>query len=272
MTDIPLDSGILPFYPKASAETHPDVAFLIRIPTWADRDNAGLIMYRMGVREIRPEQIRAAMLHALWDVFGDDEADDNARFLEGFWQQQTQYQSDMALWAVQESIRLEEDKELGAVSAAEPAPKDPTSARDRARAAFLTHEVTNLSEMVRDKLADQQDYEKRFRLVGGRLRIAGWLGLETEAMFDKKFNALTECTIEALRTELAQKGLTGAWEEAITHAIDMFEVDMVTEKNSASPLETSSTTDVSIPSDTGSEPVQDGESTASATVSAPSSE
>ena len=246
---------------EAHVIKHPDILFLLRIPTWADRDLMAMRMYSLGVREVGPDQIRALMISEFYTLFPDDnEADDAARFMEGFWQRQQDYARKMAEWDEQEALRRSDALIAKIEFEAAPQPVDPVSPRERARAALLQADVIDCSERLRNKLTDQQLYNHRYKAIVARLTIAGWQGLKTEAAFEMRAAldapVLTKETIESLRSELMDLDQTGAaWDELTEKCERMFDLARGTEKNSSSPA--------------GSSPGQAG-STTSSTESATS--
>jgi hypothetical protein len=226
---------------EAHVIKHPEILFLLRIPTWADRDLMAMRMYSLGVREVGPDQIRALMISELYTLFPDDnEADEAARFMEGFWQRQQNYVTKMAEYEEQEALRRGDALLAKVAFEAAPQPVDPITPRERSRAALLQADVIDCSERLRNKLTDQQLYNHRYKAIVARLTIAGWMGLKTEAAFETRASldapVLTKETIEALRGELMELDQTGAaWDELTDKCERMFDLPRGTEKNSSSP-------------------------------------
>lgn len=254
MAHVPLTAGrTIPFHIPALGKFIPaegdepahvipneDIVFHLRIPTWEDRDMIALRIYSLGVREITPEQIQAMTVSEMFEVYDDEErAERDSTWLESHWSAQKQYREALQNWAEQEAIRRLDAKEAKRKFKEEAPPKDPSTARDKARANLVVQEVTDKSRRLREKLADQQLYEKRFQHTMARLQIAGWVGLATEATFDRApamdAPCLSKETIEQLRGELEALDSTGAaWEELIAEAGGMFDLPRSAEKNLSS--------------------------------------
>lgn len=247
---------------------HPTIEFFLRVPTWEDRDMISLRMYAMNVREVTTEQIQAVIVSEIYEVIeNDDEADDAARFLEGFWSRQRTFSLDMRQWEEQEAIRRLDAAEAKIDFEPEPQPAENTTPRERARAAMLVQLVTDGSQRLRDKLTDQQLYSRRFASVVARLVIAGWSGLDATAAFEPRpvldAQALTKETIEQIRSELMEIDGTGAaWTELTNECERMFDLPQSAEKNSFSPPENTSPPDGSPTKNTASD-TSDGNSTSS---------
>lgn len=273
MSHVPMTAGpTVPFSPDALGTPvhdeagnlshvvkHPTIQFFLHVPTWEDRDMISLRMYAMGVREVTAEQIQATILSEIFEVYLDEnDADEKARFLEGFWMRQRQYSLDMVQWEEQEAIRRLDAAEAGREFEPDPKPAETTTSRDRARASILVQEVTDRSERLRGKLVDQQLYSRRFSQIVTRLVLAGWQGLEAEAAFEVRpvldAQALTKDTIEKIRSELMQHDATGAaWNELAAECERAFDLPRSAEKNSSSPPVNTSSPDGSPTKNTGSE-------------------
>jgi hypothetical protein len=280
MSHVPMTSGpTMPFIPDAlgtfvPAEgdkpayriPHPEIEFHLHVPTWEDRDMVSLRMYAMGVRDVTADQIQNLIISELFEVLqNEDDADEQARFLEGYWSRQKQHNVDLQEWAEQEQIRQGDELESGKKFEPTLPPPANTTARERAFVNLIVADVTDGSQRLRDKLADQQLYQKRFGLTVARLTLAGWKGLNTTAAFDPRpaldAQTLTKATIESLRGELMDLDGTGAaWEELVRACEMQFDFPRSAEKNSHSPVESSSPPDGSTTKNTESES-SDGSST-----------
>jgi hypothetical protein len=224
---------------------HPSIEFYLRVPNWEDRDLVSLRMFRMGVREITGDNIQNLIVSELFEVMPEDEADEKARFLEGFWQRAREHTLEMQAWGEQEQIRQGDEIEAGRKFEGTLPPPERTTARERARVNLIVGDVTDGSERLRAKLADQQLYTKRFGLVVSRLQLAGWKGLKTEAAFDPRpvmdAPSLTKETVEKLRGELMELDATGAaWDELTAACERQFDMPRSAEKNLSSPVGKSS--------------------------------
>lgn len=282
MSHVPMTAGrTMPFSPDAlgtfvpaiddkPAHTvkNPDILFYLRVPTWEDRDMISLRMYAMGVREVNAQQIQAMIVSEIFNVIADEnEADEAARFLEGFWQRQQQHNRDRQEWMEQEALRRGDAMESGIDFEPAPEPKETTTTRERARASLLVSDITDGSERLRNKLADQQLYSKRFSTMIARFGLAGWKGIETEAVFDKApimdAQTLSKETVESIRSELMGLDATGAaWEELTNECERMYDLPRSAEKNSSSPPESSSPPDGS-PTRNSESGTSDGSSSSS---------
>jgi hypothetical protein len=255
MSHVPMSAGrTLPFSPPAlgtfvpasedgatPARTilNPDIEFYLRVPTWEDRDMIALRMYALGVRDISSDQIQALIVSELYTVFDENTADEHARFLEGYWSRQQQYQRDLADWSEQEALRRSDEREAGMSFDPVPPPQEASTPRERAKVNELVSDVTDASAKLRNKLADQQLYATRFKITTLRLHLVGWKGLKTTAAWDPQLaldvQALTKATIEGLRSELMEMDSTGAaWDELCSECEHLFDLPRSAEKNSSS--------------------------------------
>jgi len=247
---------------------HPTIKFQLRVPGWDDRDMIAARLYSLGVREVGSDQIRSLMISELYNIFPDEaEADDNARFLEGFWQRQHQFALAKMEWDEQEAIRRQDA--IIAKIPFEPAPQpvETTSPRERARAALLTSDLTDGSERLRNKLTDQNLYTQRYASLMARLVIAGWMGLKTEATFEPRLAldapVLSKATVDSLRSELMELDGTGAaWDELTAACEAAYDLPSSAEGNSSSQPGSSSLPAGSETKSTASD-TSDGKSTSS---------
>ncbi len=238
---IPLTGAkLIHFAPPSAKEKLPGLLFAHRAPTFEDRDQIGIKIYRMGVREVSTETIRQLIISELYEIEADEaKAEENAMFLEGFWQRQTAYQELMEKWTLQEAERLIDQAEGAEDIEPAPKPDELVTRKERARAHILVTEVTDVSQRLRDKIADQQGYDQRFRIVTVRLMLWDWEGLECRPARDDN-NVLTAQCIEDLRRELSDRGLETAFDEVADTINHSFAMDASTEKNFDSPPGTSS--------------------------------
>lgn len=226
-------------------EKNPNITFYLRVPNWEDRDMVSLRMYSLGVREVTPEQIQNLVISEIYTIMDEAAADEEARFLEGYWQRQRQHQRDLVDWQEQEAVRRLDERESGMEFTAAPRPEPTVTARESARVNNLVSDVTDGSQRLRDKLADQNLYQRRFGMTLARLQIAGWSGLKTEAVFEGRpiidAQALSKDTVEGLRHELMELSNSGAaWDELVAECEALYDMPRSTEKNSSSPRESSS--------------------------------
>jgi hypothetical protein len=247
---------------------HPTISFQLRVPGWDDRDMIAARLYSLGVREVSSDQIRSLMISELYSIFPDEaEADDNARFLEGFWQRQQQFSLATAEWDEQEAIRRQDAIIAGIEFEAAPRPVETTSPRERARAALLTSDLTDGSERLRNKLTDQNLYNMRYAALMVRLVVAGWMGLKTEAAFEPRLAldapVLSKATVDSLRSELMELDGTGAaWDELAAACEAAYDLPSSAEGNSSSQPGSSSLPAGSETKSTASD-TSDGKSTSS---------
>jgi hypothetical protein len=260
--------GLQPFTPPSlrpeDPSEEPKVVFFFRIPTWQQRDEIQLKLYRYGVRQVSQDAVRAAMVSELWTI-RPDTAESDALFLESFWQQSKLHEEALSEWRDREVQRLA-DIDAGTTKPREmeKPPELPIPIRERARAQMLTQELMDGSVLVRNKLADQHDYSRRFAELSGRIEIAGWQGLDCEPPKYDMSGVMKVESVEALRTALHKMGNLIGWQELCTEAQLMFELDREEVGNSVLPLESSSTADGSpLPQDPSA--VASGHSTKPAT-------
>lgn len=278
MTDTPLTaSTLLSFTPPSLAEAKDPklnkISFSLQVPTFEERDLVGNLMYRLGVRQVSTQSIRALMISELFEIMSEEEATLAADFLEGHWEIANQDDADAAAWLEQEMERLADIKE-GAKKVPEqkPKPRPRTSVRDRARADNLVQQIVDSSQPVRDKLSDQQLYDYRFSMMTARLQVKGWKGPKTKPEFEEQAGAqlLTEACIEKLRSELKHAG--GAWWQQLSNeAAAMYDLPESERKNSDSPPSNGSPPDGSS-SESGALETSGGSSTGSNTGPAPADE
>lgn len=283
----PLTAGqTIPYTPPSlladeelGREAHPTLGkavFNIALPTFQERDEIGVLIYRMGVRQVSTQNIRALILSELFEIYPEAEADELARFLESHWQLSEADQADINAWTEQEIQRLA-DIEDGAdpklIPEAKPRPELRTTVRNRAKVDMLVQEMVDRSQRVRDKLADQQMYDTRFRNITVRIQLGkgGWSGLKTEPEFEDNLGVrvVTEAAIEKLRTELAEVPV--AWLELAEACADSYDISETERKNSGSPPLNGSPPDGSS-SESGESELNGGSSTGSNTGQAPAGE
>ena len=242
----------LGFMPPDLRAEHPEIVFEIRVPSYQDRDEIGLRLYRLGLREISTDNIRALMISELFELpftgtvpegvtpeaAADAAAAANAMFLEGVWTQDQLDANEQSEWEMQEQQRLA-DIAAGANPEPEAKPRPPrrTGVRDRAKVSLLVQDMVDGSQKVRDKLADQQSYDIHYRIAMVRLHLAGIIGLNTK--FSMSGGLVDFACIESLREELGHLS-TIAYNELVQEIINLYELPTVEVGNSDLPPESTS--------------------------------
>lgn len=260
-------------------EAHPTLGkavFHITLPTFQERDEIGVLIYRMGVRQVSNQNIRSLMVSELYEIYDEETADETARFLESHWQLSEQDQLDINLWTEQEIQRLADidaDADPKLIPPAKPKPELRTTVRNRARVDMIVQDIVDRSQRTRDKLADQQMYDTRFRNITVRIQLGkgGWTGLKTVPEFEESLGTrvVTAASLEALRGELA--AVPVSWIELAEACADSYDVSETERKNSDSPPLNGSPPDGSSSESAASE-ANGGSSTGSNTGQAPADE
>lgn len=264
--------GLLPFVPPslrpADPADKPEVVIYLRTPTWQERDEITHTLYRLGVRNVSADAVRATMISELFRI-RPETADDDAAFLDGYWQQQQVHDAAVKEWRDREMQRLldvDADPSVAELvqkaREEDPIPEPPVSLRDQARAQLLTQEIIDESEKVRTRMIEQTLYSARFTDLVARRQIMRWEGLDADHARDANDLLSIEAT-EAFRTSLYSHSRT-AWREICTEAELLFTLPTVEVGNSDSPPENTSTGDGSPPATDGPAS-SDGASTKPAT-------
>lgn len=223
--------------PKKGAPAKP--VFFIAVPTLLERETIGQLMFELGAMPVTRDTIRNATLEAL--IARDDDGEEDAAWLEGHWQQTEIYEDQLEIWQQQENQRLiDEWHDPSKKREAFPMPEALTSLKDRIRAKNLVDEVVARDARVRRLLAAQTRYGKQYEIMGMRVHLRGWEGLETTRSAvggDGLPDLVTEECAEALREEIG----TDAWRELWQSIDSMYGLSKEEVGNSGSPLENGST-------------------------------
>jgi hypothetical protein len=246
---IPLTSKrLLSFTPPSlratedSPQGYTAPTFDLRVPSYQDKDEIGLRLYRLGLRQVSTDTIRALMVSEIYAIekaetpeAAEAAAEEKAIWIEQHWSLTEQDNADEEAWNTQERERLA-DIAAGAPER-EPAPKPVkrTSVRDRARVALMVQDIIDGSQRVRDKLADQQSYDVRYRQAMVRLHLAHIHGLKTKVSLSG--GLVDDSVIEALRGELFERGDYAAYDELVQEISDLYELPKEEVGNSGSPRE-----------------------------------
>lgn len=257
------------FMPPSTADEHPEIRFHIRIPTFQDKDDIGMILYAQGLRRISDEHIRALLVSELYvmrereavdDALreqdgdlsdadresarrrGEARAEEDAMFLDGVWQRQMLDQAALDQWLARQREAIADIKDGAPPLAvddpdnalAEPRPASLVSARERARVTIMAQQVVDFSERVRVAQAEQQLYDSRVNVVMARMHIADVEGLGLK--LEHRGGLVTDGSIEVLRERLQAKSVT-AWRELVAHINQQYELPKVEKGNSDSPRE-----------------------------------
>jgi hypothetical protein len=237
---IPLTAKNLAEYTPPSLEhLEPKPYLLIRVPTMLEREQVGARLTSLGLSPVTEVIMRATMIDALWDVFSANDAEENAQFLDGYWQRQMVHETVLALWQEQETQRLED--EMAGAPSREPyvMPKGIVSIRETARANLLFEEMMAKSQRLRDLAASRMDYQRRTNMLLVRMHVADSCNLSPNLDGSSRMDNLIvqngllgEATAEWLHERLHGQ----AWNELNQHIDSLYELSGQEEKNSVSPL------------------------------------
>lgn len=224
----------LPKKPKKGKKLPPKPQFYIAVPTLAERETIGSIMFELGVIQVSRETTRNATLEAAIEMYGEDEA----LWLESHWQQTDLWEGLLDIWEEQERQRLLDNLANPKKAEKEPAPKpEPlTTLKDRLKAKRLVDEIIAKDAPLRTLLARQTRYGREYEIMSMRVHLRGWQGLETQreaASGDNAPEIVTEDCIMALREEVGQH----AWRELFREIDDQYGLSAEEVGNSDSPPE-----------------------------------
>lgn len=218
---------------KSRGPKPPLPVFYIAVPTLAEKDTIGQLMFELGLTPTTRDQIRMATLKALLN----DDREDDATFLEGFWHQKEIHENQLDIWQEQETQRRL-DELADPTTKREPfeEPADPTSLRDRIRAQELVDGVVAQTYELRKLLAAQSTYTTRYATMTMRVHLRGWEGLETQREAEGGNgmpDLVTEDCLDRLRDEIGRD----AWRELHRNIDAMYSLSAEEVGNSGSPSE-----------------------------------
>jgi len=193
------DSGA----PRAPADTDP--VFTVKPVTEAEFDRLGYELFRHNIVPPSNEAFRAATIDECFEILGDDEGEEKANWLDGYWQSEDVFSTQMDEWHEQDRQRMID--ETAGAPARPPAalPKRVMGLRDRNRALLFAEEMRKMSLKLRDMTIEMQSYEPRQRAGIARLVILGWRNLSTP--FECPDGIVPEATYDALRAEIGKRAL-----------------------------------------------------------------
>lgn len=232
---------------KKRAERPEKPVFYIAVPTLTERDTIGQLMFELGIVPVTRDDIRHATLRAAIENEDDENAEETAAWLEGFWLQKEIDDNQLELWQEQENQRLI-DQWADPETKREPFPRpEPvTTLKDRMRAKDIVDAIVARSPSVRRLVGEQQAYSKKYDLLSMRVHLRGWQGLKTEREAEGgpgMPDLVTEECLEALRDEIGN----AAWREIALSIDGMYSLSAGEVGNFGSPQGSGSTSDGSTP-------------------------
>ena len=232
---IATSARIEPFIPPSLGERKPLIVLWIKTPTPLERDTLSSTLYRMGLREVTQEIVRATLIDELYEMYPEGDADEKAAQLDSFWQISALDERSIADWHEQEQQRLLDVEHGLKDSGPIPMPTALTTPRQKAKARLLVDEITNQSERMLKILERRMDFGRQQGLALVRLGVVGLSDDETEepvALFDVgPDGAMTMRHAERLRELLPDN----AWLELIQRIDEGFSLSEEERKNSGSP-------------------------------------
>lgn len=244
MDGIPLTSTrTIPFFPPSLKKDHPKVEFTLRVPNFQDRDELGIRLYQMGLKNVTTETVRSLMISEMFTFWDIERAEKEAAWLEGHWQNSEMDQEDMSAWARQEQQRLLDIAELPAnadIPEMKEQPPMRCSVRDRAKSNLLVQEIVDASQPLRDKIADQQAYGVRYQMAMARMHILAVRGMQPPLKLAIEDNLVSTASMEEIRDRLARLGGAQPWKDLLNHVESLYALPEIERGNSVSPLGNSS--------------------------------
>lgn len=236
---------IVEFTPPVLQGLDPKPVFFLIQPTYAERDEIGIRAYQLGTKPIAPETIRAYMLSELYRLKGDEQGEADAIFLENFWTRASEFENEAAAWGQQETQRILDCRELGFDPEADdldeeyrkrPFPTDPHGPRDRMRVVLLTDFITAESQLVRDKLAQQESLDIRRQAVTVRMGLKGWNSAVKALPAMDENGVLSEASLNDLRAALPKELSQIAYRQLYVGIASLFSLSAEEVGNFDSPL------------------------------------
>jgi hypothetical protein len=225
-----------------------DIVFRLHVPTYAQRDTLGSLLFRHGMIPLTVEHGRAVLISEIYEVYAlpDEDGtvpagkqkgdpDEIAGFLESYWQRAEIHNQAVEQWQMQEIERFKDELAGAPAREGDPAPIPPFTTRETARAQMLAMDMLEWSERYRECQSRYGEEEANEMLMLFRVFTAGWEGLNTLVVVDT-LGKLTEATVEALRKELEELGAPQVYREVVAEIRRQCGVSKELEKNSESPL------------------------------------
>jgi hypothetical protein len=220
--------------------------FILAIPTSVERDMLNSRLVSLGLKQATPEVLKATLIeelfHQRWhepepgEEFDPNKnetlAEAHANLLDSVWMRSEAHDAAIAQWQEVERERIVDEMEGAPAREPTPLPTKIISARDNARAQLLIDRMMSESQRLRDIAAHNMDFARQNSMMLVRLHVvdAPWAGFPVER--DPKNGALSDATIKALR-ELVDDV---SWHALVGHIDRMYLLDGGEEKNSVSPL------------------------------------
>lgn len=226
--------------------------FSIRVPTSLERDQINVRLVSLGLTAVSDEQIRASMIETLYEIDWQRElnseavsseayADEQAAFMDGFWQVENIQQQAFARWRDEETERLLDAMEGAPLSEVGPKPARMISIRDEAKMQLLVARLMEEPRMRRI-LGKRLDHSRRNAVIIVRINLCGVDGLAKAELQRERFDdVLTDDSVNALREALVEiygKAVGDqAWVELVGYIDGLYSVNEFERGNSDSPLE-----------------------------------
>jgi hypothetical protein len=270
---IPL-SGMetIEFVPSAFEGQENPPTFFIRVPTFAIRDKMAAILFQRGLIPATVPMGRAILIDALFELYDEAQAEEEAAFLEGFWTKAEIHDELTQAWQIREAQRIF-DLGMGVKKdlPQEPIPQAPFSMREQARQARIISDALDRHERYRSFQARFMVSQQEEEDMTIRLFLKGWKNcvdrsgefgeIEVCAAHDD-MDRLLESSIEAVRQFLSDQGAPTAWDEIRQAVKNQFGAPEALRKNFDSPLDTNSSQNGLLNS-SGDLAISDGNSTTS---------
>jgi hypothetical protein len=236
------------------------------------------VLFQRGLIPATLSMGRAILIDALFELYDEVEAENEASFLEGYWSRADVFEELLQAWQMREAQRIF-DKGMGVRKdlPQEPLPEAPYTMREQAHQARIISDALQRNENYRSFQArflaanvEEEDMTIRLFLLGWKncLTKTDNSHIEILSQRDDLDRLTTEC-IEGLRGWLEQAGAYGAWDEIKNAVKEQFGAPGRLEKNSDSPLDTNSSQSGSLTS-SGDLETSGGSSTMSSTIPTPS--
>lgn len=234
---IPPQFNVIPFTPTSLEKLDPKPVFWITVPTPTQRDSLASSLYRAGAVEVTQEFLRATMIDDLYNHYPEEQAEEHAQLLDGFWQTHRADELAFAAWHEQE-IERQKDVAAGAPDLGPaPQPIKVTPHRTKARAQLLVHEITEKSPRVQALMQRRLEFGKAQDTAMMRLHIVKVDNMPALAGVRVALDGmLPTAHVEQIRNAITD----AAWRELMAKIDGGYSLSEEEEKNSVSPLGSSS--------------------------------
>lgn len=232
---------------QAMRDKYPEPqVFILAIPTSVERDMLNSRLVSLGLKQATQEVLKATLIeelfHQRWhepdlgEEFDPNKneamAEEHANLLDSVWMRSAAHDAAIEQWQEVERERVADEMEGAPAREPTPMPTKIISARDNARAQLLIDRMMSESQRLRDIAAHNMDFARQNAMMLVRLHVvdAPWADFPVER--DPKNGALPEATMTALREAVDDQ----SWHALVGHIDRMYLLDGGEEKNSVSPL------------------------------------